>query len=189
MKNKEQAESLIRSLLEHLGEDPDREGLARTPKRVIKAYDELTSGMNMTVQDAVGTGVFEEQCSEMILVRDIEFYSLCEHHMLPFYGRVHIGYIPRDKILGLSKLARITDVFARRLQVQERMTQEIANAVQEIIQPLGVGVVVDAAHFCMMMRGVQKQNSTTMTSCLLGGFRNDPSTRSEFLGLIQNLRS
>ncbi len=189
MKNTQEAEALIRELLVQIGDDPDREGLVRTPHRVIKAYGELTSGMNMTVKDAVGNGVFEEQCSEMILVRDIEFYSLCEHHMLPFYGRVHIGYIPRKKILGLSKLARITDVFARRLQVQERMTQEIANAVQEIIDPLGVGVVVDAAHFCMMMRGVQKQNSSTMTSCLLGCFRKDASTRGEFLGLIQNLRS
>ncbi len=189
MKDQNQAEGLIRELLLQLGEDPDREGLVRTPKRVIKAYDELTSGMNMTVHDAVGSGVFEEECSEMVLVRDIEFYSLCEHHMLPFYGRVHIGYIPRNKILGLSKLARITDVFARRLQVQERMTQEIANALQEVIDPLGVGVVVDAAHFCMMMRGVQKQNSSTMTSCLLGCFRSNASTRGEFLGLIRNLRA
>ncbi|MEZ5975060.1 MAG: GTP cyclohydrolase I FolE [Planctomycetota bacterium] len=189
MKDREQAQDLIRQLLVQIGEDPDREGLARTPKRVIKAYEELTAGMDMTVHDAVGHGVFEEDCSEMVLVRDIEFYSLCEHHMLPFYGRVHIGYIPRNKILGLSKLARITDVFAKRLQVQERMTQEIANAVQEVIDPLGVGVVVDAAHFCMMMRGVQKQNSSTMTSCLLGCFRSNASTRNEFLRLISNLRS
>ena len=189
MKNKKAAEGLIRSLLEQMGEDPDREGLIRTPGRVIKAYDELTAGMNLTVADAVGEGVFEERCSEMVLVRNIEFYSICEHHMLPFFGRVHIAYIPRDKILGLSKLARITDVFAKRLQVQERMTQQIAEAVQDVVDPLGVGVVVDAAHFCMMMRGVQKQNSSTMTSCLLGAFRSNPATRSEFLGLIRDLRS
>ncbi len=189
MKDNVAAEELIRSLLRQMGEDPDREGLIRTPGRVIKAYNELTSGMNLTVKDAVGEGVFEERCSEMVMVRDIEFYSICEHHMLPFFGRVHIAYIPRDKILGLSKLARITDIFAKRLQVQERMTQQIAEAVQDVVDPLGVGVVVDAAHFCMMMRGVQKQNSSTMTSCLLGAFRSNPATRGEFLGLIRDLRS
>ena len=189
MKDNALAEGLIRSLLDQMGEDPDREGLVRTPGRVVKAYRELTSGMELSAHDAVGEGVFEERCSEMVMVRDIEFYSLCEHHMLPFFGRVHIAYIPRNKILGLSKLARITDVFAKRLQVQERMTQQIAEAVQEVIDPMGVGVVVDAAHFCMMMRGVQKQNSSTMTSCLLGVFRSNPATRSEFLGLIRNLRA
>lgn len=180
-------EQIIRQILIDLGEDPDREGLLRTPERVAKALMELTSGSRTTIQEAVGSGVFEEDCSEMVVIKDIEFYSLCEHHLLPFHGRVHIAYIPNKKILGLSKFARITDVFARRLQVQERMTQQIAEAVQEVVEPRGVGVVVDAAHFCMMMRGVQKQNSTTLTSCLLGAFRNDPRTRSEFLGLVRGL--
>lgn len=177
----------IRKVLTDLGEDPEREGLLRTPERVAKAYHELTSGMRTTIEEAVGSGVFTEDCSEMVVVKDIEFYSLCEHHMLPFYGRVHIAYIPNKKILGLSKLARITDVFARRLQVQERMTQQIAEAVQDTVEPKGVGVVVDAAHFCMMMRGVQKQNSSTMTSCLIGSFQDDPRTRAEFLGLVRGL--
>ncbi len=179
--------STIRQILTDLGEDPDREGLIRTPERVAKALTELTAGSKKSVADAVGSGVFEEDCSEMVVVKDIEFYSLCEHHMLPFHGRVHIAYIPDKKILGLSKLARITDVFARRLQVQERMTQQIAEAVQEVVEPKGVGVVVDAAHFCMMMRGVQKQNSSTMTSCLIGCFQDDPRTRAEFLGLVRGL--
>lgn len=177
----------IRQVLTELGEDPQREGLLRTPERVAKAFHELTAGMRTTVEEAVGSGVFDEDCSEMVVVKDIEFYSLCEHHMLPFYGRVHIAYIPEKKILGLSKLARITDVFARRLQVQERMTQQIAEAVQDVVQPKGVGVVVDAAHFCMMMRGVQKQNSSTMTSYLIGSFQDDPRTRAEFLGLVRGL--
>ena len=181
-------EDIVRQMLTELGEDPAREGLERTPHRVAKAMAELTRGMDMTAREAVGRGIFEEDCSEMVLVRNIEFYSLCEHHMLPFYGHVHIGYIPDGKILGLSKLARITDVFARRLQVQERMTQEIAEAIMEIIEPKGVGVVADAEHFCMMMRGVQKQNASTMTSCLLGQFRENTATRSEFLGLVRGLR-
>ncbi|MFT7676868.1 MAG: GTP cyclohydrolase I [Planctomycetota bacterium] len=180
-------EDHIRQILRDLGEDPDREGLLRTPERVAKALEELTAGSRTTLAEAVGSGVFEEDCSEMVVIKDIEFYSLCEHHMLPFHGRVHIAYIPNKKILGLSKFARITDVFARRLQVQERMTQQIAEAVQEVVEPRGVGVVVDAAHFCMMMRGVQKQNSNTLTSCLLGAFRNDPRTRAEFLGLVRGL--
>ena len=177
----------VKSILGHLGEDVDREGLLRTPERVAKAYRELTTGANQTVEEVVGQGVFQEDCSEMVVVKDIEFYSLCEHHLLPFYGRVHVAYIPDGKILGLSKLARITDVFARRLQVQERMTMQIAEAIQEVLQPKGVGVVADAAHLCMMMRGVQKQNSSTMTSCLLGTFRSNPDTRNEFLGLVRNI--
>lgn len=181
-------QDLIRQLLVNLGEDPEREGLVRTPLRVEKSFAELTEGMNRTVEDAVGQGLFEEDCSEMVIVKDIEFYSLCEHHMLPFYGRVHVAYIPDGKILGLSKLPRIVDVFARRLQVQERMTVQIAEAIQDILSPKGVGVVADAAHLCMMMRGVQKQNSSTMTSCLLGSFRSDSATRSEFLGLVRNIR-
>lgn len=182
-------QDLVRQLLINIGEDPDREGLARTPLRVEKSFKELTKGNEQTVEDAVGHGLFNEDCSEMVLVKDIEFYSLCEHHMLPFYGRVHVAYIPDGKILGLSKIPRIVDVFARRLQVQERLTVQIAEAIQEVLQPKGVGVVADAAHLCMMMRGVQKQNSSTMTSCLLGSFRNDSCTRAEFLGLVRNIRA
>ena len=177
---------LVRSLLVNLGEDPSREGLQRTPERVERALAEMTQGSRQSVEEVVGSGVFEEDCSEMVLVKDIEFYSLCEHHLLPFYGRVHVAYIPDGRIIGLSKLPRIVDVFARRLQVQERMTIQIAEAIQSILSPKGVGVVADAVHLCMMMRGVQKQNSSTMTSCLLGGFRSDFRTRNEFLGLVRN---
>ena len=177
---------LVRSLLVNLGEDPSREGLQRTPERVERALAEMTQGSRQSVEEVVGSGVFEEDCSEMVLVKDIEFYSLCEHHMLPFYGRVHVAYIPDGRIIGLSKLPRIVDVFARRLQVQERMTIQIAEAIQSILSPKGVGVVADAVHLCMMMRGVQKQNSSTMTSCLLGSFRSDFRTRNEFLGLVRN---
>ena len=180
-------EDHVRAILQRLGEDPEREGLQRTPLRVSKSLGELTQGYGQTVSEVIGHGVFEEDCSEMVVVKDIEFYSLCEHHMLPFYGRVHVAYIPDGKIIGLSKIPRIVDVFARRLQVQERLTVQIANAIQETLQPKGVGVVADAAHLCMMMRGVQKQNSSTMTSCLLGGFRSDARTRSEFLGLVRNM--
>lgn len=176
---------LISQLLRNLGEDPAREGLLRTPERVERAYAELTSGMKLSVAEVVGEGVFHEECSEMVLVKDIEFYSLCEHHMLPFFGRVHVAYIPDKKIIGLSKIPRIVDVFSRRLQVQERMTVQIAEALVDVLQPKGVGVVADASHLCMMMRGVQKQNSSTMTSCLLGSFRSDPRTRSEFLNLVR----
>ncbi|MDZ4774925.1 MAG: GTP cyclohydrolase I FolE [Planctomycetota bacterium] len=178
---------LVRILLENLGEDPTREGLLRTPERVERSMAELTQGARQTVQEVVGQGVFEEDCSEMVVVKDIEFYSLCEHHLLPFFGRVHVAYIPNKKIIGLSKLPRIVDVFARRLQVQERMTVQIAEAIQQVLQPKGVGVVADASHLCMMMRGVQKQNSSTMTSCLLGTFRSDFRTRSEFLGLVRSI--
>ncbi len=178
---------LIRRLLVELGEDPDREGLIRTPERVARSLMDLTCGQGMTVEEVVGDGVFDEDCSEMVIVKDIEFYSLCEHHLLPFYGRVHVAYIPDGRIIGLSKVARIVDVFARRLQVQERMTVQIAEAIQDTLTPKGVGVVADAAHLCMMMRGVGKQNSSTMTSCLLGSFRANASTRNEFLGLVRNM--
>ena len=180
-------EPLIHSILVALGEDPTREGLARTPDRVARSLAEMTNGYQLTVESVVGDGIFHEDCSEMVIVKDIEFYSLCEHHLLPFYGKVHVAYIPNGKILGLSKVARVVDVFARRLQVQERMTVQIAEAVNRILAPNGVGVVAEAAHLCMMMRGVQKQNSSTMTSCLLGGFRSDPRTRNEFLGLVRGL--
>jgi GTP cyclohydrolase I len=180
-------EELVRRLLENLGEDPTREGLQRTPDRVARSLAELTQGRTQTVEEAVGQGVFHEDCSEMVVVKDIEFYSLCEHHMLPFFGRVHVAYIPDGRILGLSKIPRIVDVFSRRLQVQERMTVQIAEAIQQVLAPKGVGVVADASHLCMMMRGVQKQNSSTMTSCLLGTFRSDFRTRSEFLGLVRSI--
>lgn len=180
-------EELVRRLLENLGEDPTREGLQRTPDRVARSLTELTQGRTQTVEEAVGQGVFHEDCSEMVVVKDIEFYSLCEHHMLPFFGRVHVAYIPDGRILGLSKIPRIVDVFSRRLQVQERMTVQIAEAIQQVLAPKGVGVVADASHLCMMMRGVQKQNSSTMTSCLLGTFRSDFRTRSEFLGLVRSI--
>ncbi len=177
---------IVKDLLLSIGEDPNREGLQRTPERVSKSFEELTQGAEQSLEDVVGRGVFNEDCSEMVIVKDIEFYSLCEHHLLPFYGRVHVAYIPDGRIIGLSKIPRIVDMFARRLQVQERMTAQIAEAIQEVLKPKGVGVVADAAHLCMMMRGVQKQNSSTMTSCLLGGFRSDPRTRSEFLDLVRN---
>ena len=177
---------IVEELLKSIGEDPTREGLLRTPERVAKSFNELTGGSSQSLEEVVGKGVFNEDCSEMVIVKDIEFYSLCEHHMLPFYGRVHVAYIPDGRIIGLSKIPRIVDMFARRLQVQERMTSQIAEAIQEVLQPKGVGVVADAAHLCMMMRGVQKQNSSTMTSCLVGSFRSDPRTRSEFLDLVRN---
>ena len=179
-------EELVRELLTRIGEDPDREGLVRTPERVAGSLAELTVGYGQTVEEVVGRGVFAEDCSEMIVVKDVEFYSLCEHHLLPFYGRVHVAYIPDGKIIGLSKIPRIVDVFARRLQVQERMTQQIAQAIQDVLEPKGVGVVAHAAHLCMMMRGVQKQNSAAMTSCLLGSFQGDPKTRNEFLGFVRS---
>ena len=159
----------------------------RTPERVARAFDELTKGQSETVEQVVGHGVFEEDCSEMVIVKDIEFYSLCEHHLLPFYGRIHVAYIPDGKIIGLSKIPRIVDVFARRLQVQERMTVQIAQAIDDVLAPKGVGVVADASHLCMMMRGVQKQYSSTMTSCLLGAFRSDSRTRTELLCLVRNI--
>ena len=173
----------IRRILEEIGEDPDREGLLRTPQRVETSLRWLTRGYGMTVADAIGNAIFEESHQSMILVRDIELYSLCEHHLLPFFGRAHVAYIPDGRIVGLSKLPRIVEIFARRLQVQERLTDQISDAVMEVLQPTGVGVVIDAAHFCMMMRGVEKQNSRTVTSALRGVFRDDPKTRDEFLRL------
>ena len=176
-------QDLVRRQLELLGEDPSREGLLRTPLRVAKSLAWLTRGYDLDVADVVGEGVFEEGHENMILVRDIELYSLCEHHMLPFFGKAHIAYIPDGKIVGLSKLPRIVDMFARRLQVQERLTEQIARAVEDVLQPRGVGVVVEAYHLCMMMRGVEKQNSKTITSALRGTFRSDGKTRDEFLRL------
>ncbi len=173
----------VRGILAGIGEDPDREGLQKTPERVEKALQFLTAGYQQTVEEAIGGALFEERHESMILVRDIELYSLCEHHMLPFFGRAHVAYIPHGRIMGLSKAARIVDMFARRLQVQERLTDQIADAIMGTLKPHGVGVVIEAAHFCMMMRGVQKQNSRTVTSALRGIFRDDARTREEFLRL------
>ena len=176
----------VRRQLALLGENPDREGLAKTPGRVARSMAFLTQGYQQDARTVIGDAMFEEEHSNMILVRDIELYSMCEHHMLPFFGKAHIAYIPDGRIVGLSKLARVVDIFARRLQVQERLTVEIAQALTDVLKPRGVGVVIEAAHLCMMMRGVQKQNSTTVTSAVLGSFRDDPKTRDEFLRLIQN---
>ena len=166
-----------------LGEDAGREGLVRTPHRVAKAMDFLTHGYRLRVEDVVGEGVFAEAHENMVMVRDIELYSMCEHHMLPFFGKVHVAYIPNGKIVGLSKLPRVVEVFARRLQVQERLGEQIADAIEDVLQPKGVGVVIEAVHLCMMMRGVEKQSSRTITSSLRGLFREDSKTRSEFLRL------
>ena len=167
-----------------LGEDPDRQGLRRTPARVEAAMRWLTRGYHHTVREVVGRAIFDEAHENMILVRDIELYSLCEHHMLPFFGRAHIAYLPKGRIVGLSKIPRIVEVFARRLQVQERLTDQIADALMEVLEPHGVGVLIEASHLCMMMRGVEKQNSRTVTSALRGAFRDDSKTRSEFLRLV-----
>jgi GTP cyclohydrolase I len=176
-------ERLVRHQLALLGEDPSREGLRRTPERVGRSLAWLTRGYEMDVADVVGSAVFTEAHEGMVMVRDIELYSLCEHHMLPFFGRVHIAYVPDGRIVGLSKLPRIVEVFARRLQVQERLTEQIADAIEEILAPRGVGVVIEASHLCLMMRGVEKQNSRTITSALRGEFRSCPMTRDEFLRL------
>ncbi|HWJ12944.1 MAG TPA: GTP cyclohydrolase I FolE [Gemmatimonadaceae bacterium] len=175
---------IVRRQLELLGEDPDREGLKRTPQRVATALAWLTRGYEMDVEHVVNGALFDaEGATNMIMVRDIELYSLCEHHMLPFFGRAHIAYIPNGSIVGLSKLPRIVEVFARRLQVQERLTEQIASALHDVLKPMGVGVVIEAYHLCMMMRGVEKQNSKTITSALRGSFRSDQRTREEFLTL------
>jgi GTP cyclohydrolase I len=181
-------EQLIQRQLEILGEDPEREGLVRTPVRVARAMKFLTQGYASSAEEVVGKGVFKEEHDNMIMVRDIELYSLCEHHMLPFFGKAHVAYIPNGKIVGLSKIPRIVDVYARRLQVQERLTEQIAEGLCRVLKPSGVGVVIEAYHLCMMMRGVEKQNSKTITSALRGAFREDPKTRDEFLRLAHNGR-
>jgi GTP cyclohydrolase I len=175
---------LIQEVLEHLVEDPGREGLARTPERVEKALRFLTSGYRADVRSVVNGALFEVKYDEMVIVKDIEFFSMCEHHLLPFFGKVHVAYLPKGHVIGLSKIPRIVDVFARRLQIQERLTQEIAQSIQSIIDPVGVGVVCEARHFCMMMRGVEKQHSGAITSAMLGAFRNRKTTRDEFLALL-----
>ena len=177
-------QSLVREQLRILGEDPERPGLVRTPERVEKSLRWLTRGYEMDVAEVVGDGVFDADHDEMVIVKDIELYSMCEHHLLPFFGRAHIAYIPSGRILGFSKLPRIVEVFARRLQVQERLTDQIACAIQDVLKPKGVGVVIDAAHLCMMMRGVEKQSSRTITSAVRGLFRSDARTREEFLRLV-----
>jgi GTP cyclohydrolase IA len=179
---------LVRDQLVSLGEDPDRDGLIRTPERVARSLRWLTRGYEMTAEEAVGSAVFEEEHQQMVLVRDIGFYSLCEHHMLPFFGLAHVAYIPDGRIVGLSKLPRIVEVFARRLQVQERLTEQVATALEDVLQPAGVGVVIEAEHMCMAMRGVQKQGSRTITSALRGAFRDDSRTRDEFLQLAHQRR-
>ena len=181
---KNNTEKLIKKLLMELGENPNREGLKDTPKRVAKMYADLTKGYNTSRKETVNNAIFQESIDDMIILRDIELYSLCEHHMLPFFGKCHIGYIANNKIIGVSKLARIVDRFAKRLQVQERLTQEIAKEIQEVLKPQGVGVVIEAQHLCMMMRGVEKQNSVMVTSSVLGLFRSDIATREEFLTIV-----
>lgn len=176
-------DDLIRELLIRLDEDPERDGLLRTPERVEKSLKWLTRGYHLSVEDAIGNGVFTEDHHNMVLVKDIELYSLCEHHMLPFYGKVHVAYIPDGRIVGLSKLARVVEIFARRLQVQERMTSQIAEELTRVLEPQGVGVIIEAYHLCMMMRGVEKQNSKTITSSMQGVFLTDSRTREEFLKL------
>jgi GTP cyclohydrolase I len=179
-------EGLVHRELQLLGEDPAREGLIRTPSRVAKSLKWMTQGYGSSAEEVVGEGIFNEDHDNMIMVRDIELYSMCEHHMLPFFGKAHVAYIPNGKIVGLSKIPRIVDVYAQRLQVQERLTEQIAEGLCRVLNPSGVGVVIEAYHLCMMMRGVQKQNSKTITSALRGAFREDPKTRDEFLRLAHN---
>ena len=181
--NEDAFAALVKQQLHHLGEDPSREGLARTPERVARSFGFLTSGYRTDIQTLINGAIFAEDCSEMVLIRDIEIYSLCEHHMLPFFGKAHVAYIPNGRIIGLSKVPRIVDAFARRLQVQERLTQLVAEALNDALDPRGVAVVIEARHLCMMMRGVEKQNSSATTSAMLGLFRDDPKTRMEFLDL------
>lgn len=185
MKNPQDLEIIYRNLLKNIGEDTTREGLKDTPKRAAKAIEYLTQGYKLDVGRIVNGAIFKSDTDEMIIVKDIELYSLCEHHLLPFFGKCHVGYLPKGKIIGLSKIARIVDVFARRLQVQENLTKQIAETLMKYTGAAGVGVVVEAQHLCMMMRGVEKQNSTMITSCMLGAFRKESSTRAEFLSLIK----
>ncbi len=182
-------EAAIRKILQEIGENPERQGLIDTPKRIEKMYRELTRGYRQNPEEVINSALFDVDYDEMVVVTHINFYSLCEHHMLPFFGAVHVGYIPKGKVVGLSKIPRIVDMYARRLQVQERMTAQIANVLQDQLNPDGVGVVVEGYHMCMSMRGVEKEKAKMITSTLLGSFRDDPSTRSEFLELIRSERS
>ncbi len=184
MENYSKIQDITKSLLEEIGEDPNREGLIKTPARVAKAWDFFSQGYKADIQEIVNDAIFDEDCSEMVVVRDIEFFSMCEHHMIPFFGRCHVGYLPNNKIIGLSKIPRIVDAFSQRLQVQERLTTQVAETLMGILDPKGVGVVMEGRHLCMQMRGVEKQNSLATTSAMLGQFRKSAETRSEFLSII-----
>ena len=179
-------ERLIRDLLKELGEDPSREGLEKTPVRVAKAYEYLTSGYRQNVEEVLNSALFTEEYDEMVVVKDIDFFSMCEHHMLPFFGKAHIAYMPSRKIVGLSKIPRLVEMYSRRLQVQERLTTQIAHTINDVLQPRGVAVVIEGLHLCMLMRGVEKQNSKAVTSAMLGAFRDRPETRAEFMELIKS---
>ena len=181
---KPRVEALIHTLLNEMGENPARQGLKKTPRRVAESYADLTSGYKKNIREVVNGAVFDEEYDEMVILKDIDIYSLCEHHLLPFYGKCHVAYLPKGKIIGLSKMPRIVNVFARRLQVQERLTHQIANCLKEALDPLGVGVIIEAFHLCMAMRGVEKQNATCVTSAMLGAFRTDRGTRMEFMNLV-----
>lgn len=181
-------QELVKRLLVELGEEPDREGLRETPRRVEKSLKFLTSGYDIDLEALINNALFSVDYSEMVIVKDIDYYSLCEHHLLPFFGKCHVAYLPREKVIGLSKLPRIVDAFSRRLQVQERLTNQIAQTIHEAIDPLGVGVVMEGTHLCMAMRGVEKQNSSAVTSAMLGAFREDARTRTEFLNLLRGTR-
>ena len=181
-------EGLVEQLLREIGEDPERQGLLRTPGRVARSLDFLTQGYQLDPQKILNDAVFEESYNEMLIVRDIDFYSLCEHHLLPFFGRAHVAYVPNGRIVGLSKIARLVEMYSRRLQVQERLTNQIARVIEKVLQPRGVAVIVEAQHLCMMMRGVQKQNSFAISSAMIGEFESDPKTRAEFVQLIHKTR-
>ena len=183
--DKERLEQITKELLEIVGEDTNREGLLKTPTRVAKSWEFLSQGYNQDLDEVVNGALFEEAAKDMVIVKDIEFYSLCEHHLIPFYGKAHVGYIPNGKIIGLSKIPRIIDFYARRLQVQERLTNQIATCIQDLLNPKGVAVIMEGRHFCMLMRGVQKQNSIASTSSMLGTFKEKSSTRNEFLKLVE----
>ena len=183
--NKKNLENITKQLLESIGEDPSREGLLKTPSRVAKSWDFLTRGYREDLNTLINDAIFTESAKDMVIVKNIEFYSLCEHHLIPFNGRAHVAYIPNGKIIGLSKIPRIIDHFSKRLQVQERLTNLVANTIEEILQPKGVAVVMEGKHYCMLMRGVQKQNSVATTSAMLGLFRDRDTTRNEFLNLVQ----
>ena len=180
----DQLEKITRNLIETIGEDPSREGLLKTPKRVAKSWEYFSEGYRADLDNIINEAVFHEDCSEMVVVRDIEFFSMCEHHMIPFFGRAHVGYLPNGKVIGLSKIPRIVDMFSRRLQLQERLTSQVANTLEEVLTPIGVAVVMEGRHLCMQMRGVEKQNSYASTSAMLGQFRKSAETRAEFLSII-----
>ena len=184
MANHDTLEQITRKLLKEIGENPDREGLVRTPSRVAKSWEFFSRGYNQNLEDIINNAIFEEDAKDMVIVRDVEFFSLCEHHLLPFFGKAHVGYIPNGKVIGLSKIPRIIDMFSRRLQVQERLTHQVAEVLQDVLNPIGVAVVMEGRHMCMQMRGVEKQNSFASTSAMLGQFRKSSETRSEFLSII-----